>query len=78
MGTTKDNLMAVVTKLIDDVNKQNQANASKVAADGFVVSALQSQATASAEHAAATGIVQSDLTELQKVAAAMADEDDAT
>lgn len=78
MGTTKDDLLAVVNKLVADVQTQTEANAAKTAADGAVVSALQEQASKAAAHAAATGAVQNDLAELQKIANAYGDEDDKT
>ena len=78
MGTSKDDLMAVVNKVVADVQVQSEANAAKVAADGIVVTALQDQASKAAAHSAATSAVQADLAELQRVAAAFGDEDDDT
>lgn len=75
MGTTKEDLQAIVSKLEADVDVQAKAIAEKDEADGGVVAALGVQATKTANQQAAAAAVDEDIKKLVEIAKAFSDQD---
>ena len=78
MATSKDDVLAIVNKLIADVETQGESKTAENASHAAVVVALQQESAAVADHSSKTATVQADLAELKTAAANLADEDDAT
>jgi len=75
MGTTKEDLLGAVDKLIADLATQSNALAAKQAADAAVSEAVAGQGAADENVAKATEAVTADLVSLKDIADKLADND---